>query len=862
MLHLLFESGDGNSELKGKRFPLGKNIYAHLKETLDNYKGDKSIEGYKRLVNIINMNDNEGGILYNEMKRIKNFFDNYNGSRDSVNYILNGGEPMENWVRNTLNTAIETVKGFKQAKAMGGLNNSFRKEHTKHRIVKPPKETKIKMSDINKNLLNVAGAGVKITKPNKIKSSVNEGRTFYITEEQQKQLLTEITIKDKYEKEKERTKWQNPRDFQRICQSDPTYNREKDIVGKYTNWLLLRLNDLSDLERVRVPLEWYADGMKRGILQRQGISPDINAYKSVDEFISVMQSVMKSDDEPMQSASEMNNREKFAGQFKVVGQSRYWEVISPLTFEAERWFGRKTEWCTVANEEYFKRYGGYEGELFIFYPKNGDLETRIQVHFGSNSFFDVNDDGYDNIAEALETYNTDEDVIIDGVNLANKLWNLGLRHIKLEDVPELLAQGVDPKEIFHVVGEFKEGFACVQLKGKENYINKKNQLLSSQWFDYVNPFEYNFGIVELDNLLNYIGSEGEILSSQWFDTVRHFTYEGFGAVELDDKWNFINTNGQILSSQWFDSVNDFENGFAIVVLNNKQNLINANGQIVSPQWFDEVNNFYDDIARVRVNGKWNFINPNGQIMSPQWLDWLGMFNYGIGVVELNGKGNFINTNGEILSPQWFDKLSGFESGMGAVMLNGKSNFITKDMKFLSPQWFDGLTRFYNGFGGVKLNNKWNLINTEGQIVSPQWFDEVETSNNKLPKVRINDKWNLINMEGQLLSQQWFDNVYSFENGFAVVNLNSKWNFINKEGQILYKPNEEDQWFDYARNFDNEGYAWVELNYTGYRLRSDGVLCDYRTLQPITELNESKSNKRTFYITEEQKTKLITTKKHI
>lgn len=196
MLHLLFESGDGNSELKGRRFPLGKNIYAHLKETLDNYKGDKSVEGYKRLVNIISMNDNEGGILYNEMKRIKNFFDNYNGSKDSVNFILNGGEPMENWVRNTLNTAIETVKGFKQAKATGGLKNSFRKEHTKDRVVKPPKETKIKMSDINKNLLNVAGSGFKITKPNKVKSSVNEGKTFYITEEQQRRLLTEVT--DRY----------------------------------------------------------------------------------------------------------------------------------------------------------------------------------------------------------------------------------------------------------------------------------------------------------------------------------------------------------------------------------------------------------------------------------------------------------------------------------------------------------------------------------------------------------------------------------------------------------------------------------------------------------------------------------------
>ena len=821
MLHLLIESGDGNSELKGRRFPLGKNIYVHLKETLDNYKGDKSVEGYKRLVNIITMNNNEGGILYNEMKRIKNFFDNYNGSKDSVNYILNGGEPMENWVRNTLNTAIETVKGFKQAKAMGGLNNSFRKEHTKDRIVKPPKETKIKMSDINKNLLNVAGSGFKITKPNKVKSSVNEKHTFYITEEQQRRLLNEITIKDKFEKEQGKTKWSNPRDFQRICQSDPTYNREKDIVGKYTNWLLLRLNDLSDLERVKVPLEWYADGMKRGILQRQGISPDINAYKSVDDFISAMQTVMKSGDEPMQSASEMNNREKFAGQFKVIGQSKYWEVISPLTFEAERWFGRKTEWCTVANEDYFDRYGGYEGKLFIFYPKNGELETRIQVHFRSNSYFDVDDDGYHNIAEALESHNPDEYMVNDGVKLANNLWDLGLRYIKFKDVPELLAQGVDPKEIFQVVGKFSEGFACVQLKGKENYINDKNQLLSDKWFDYVNQIKNDFGIVELDGLVNFINTKGEILSTQWFDGAQDFTYDGFGVVYLRGKGNFINTKGKILSPQWFDDVNDFENGFAIVMLETKHNLINTKGQILSPQWFDDVNNFYDEVARVKLNDKWNYINMEGQLVTQQWFDWAGMFNYGISVVELNGKGNFINTKGEILSPQWFDRLSGFETGVGAVMLNGKCNFITKDMKFLSPQWFDELTRFYNGLGGVKLNDKWNFINMEGQILSPQWFDY----------------------------------VFPFKDGFAEVELNDKYNFINTKGQILYKPNELSRWFDCVRNFNSGGFAVVEVGYNYFWLRSDGVLFDYSTKEPIPELNESKSNRHTFYITEEQSEKL-------
>ena len=371
-----------------------------------------------------------------------------------------------------------------------------------------------------------------------------------ISETLHRYVLNEITVRDKYEKEKKHTKWTNPRDFQRICQSDPTYNKEKDIVGKYTNWLLLRLNNLSDLERIRVPLEWYADGMKRGILQRQGISPDINAYKSVDDFINAMQSVMKSGDEPMQSASEMNNREKFAGQFKVIGQSRYWEVISPLTFEAERWFGRKTEWCTVANEDYFEQYGGYNGELFIFYPKNGDLDTRIQVHFDSKSYFDVYDNGYDNIKLALLSQNTDDDMVIDGINLANKLWNLNLRYIKFSEVPELLAQGVEPMEIFDYCRGFSCGFGIYGLNNKWNYINKEDQLLSTQWFDDVSWFKNGFGWVRFGMKCNYINTEGQILykpnePDKWFDNAYAFS-DGFGQIWLNNKANFINTEGQIL----------------------------------------------------------------------------------------------------------------------------------------------------------------------------------------------------------------------------------------------------------------------------------------------------------------------------
>ena len=66
MLHLLIE---GNSELKNRSFKIPKEVRELLQNTLDNYNGDKTIDGYKRLNNLLSMDT----ISYQEMKRIKNY---------------------------------------------------------------------------------------------------------------------------------------------------------------------------------------------------------------------------------------------------------------------------------------------------------------------------------------------------------------------------------------------------------------------------------------------------------------------------------------------------------------------------------------------------------------------------------------------------------------------------------------------------------------------------------------------------------------------------------------------------------------------------------------------------------------------
>ena len=152
MIHFINEGG--NSELKHRVFPLSKGIKKHLIDTLRNYRGDKTIEGYKRLNNLLSMTN---GISYNEMKRLKNFFDNYQGTDKSVEFLLNGGEPMKLWVNNTLYTATKAIHDFKQAKKDAGISNAFIKSHEKNRQSKKknkPTQVKFKTDNLSNSIAN------------------------------------------------------------------------------------------------------------------------------------------------------------------------------------------------------------------------------------------------------------------------------------------------------------------------------------------------------------------------------------------------------------------------------------------------------------------------------------------------------------------------------------------------------------------------------------------------------------------------------------------------------------------------------------------------------------------------------------
>lgn len=148
MIHFLLE--DGNRALKGRTFPLGKEIKRHLVKTLSDYEknnGDKTVDGYKRLKNILF--DMPNGIEYNEMKRLKNYFEHSQGAEKTIEYYLNGGKPMALWVNSTLGLATDSVANQKEVLKDKATPKDVKKPKN---TIKPVKPT-IDMSNLMSNLV-------------------------------------------------------------------------------------------------------------------------------------------------------------------------------------------------------------------------------------------------------------------------------------------------------------------------------------------------------------------------------------------------------------------------------------------------------------------------------------------------------------------------------------------------------------------------------------------------------------------------------------------------------------------------------------------------------------------------------------
>lgn len=188
MIHYITEGGDGNKELKTHRWFLPDGVRHHLEKIKDSNKKEElsknhtTKEAWDHLVFILG---EEKGITYQEMKRMKNWFDkNYNATK-TKQYELYGGEVMKTWVENQLNSATLWVKKHKEAQRAMGKDNAFIKPHEADR------QNTVSKVDTSVPTYNPAT----LNKQNRLKElgDLKEQKTIIITESQRKQLLEVIS---------------------------------------------------------------------------------------------------------------------------------------------------------------------------------------------------------------------------------------------------------------------------------------------------------------------------------------------------------------------------------------------------------------------------------------------------------------------------------------------------------------------------------------------------------------------------------------------------------------------------------------------------------------------------------------------
>ena len=98
---------------------------------------DKTTEGYKRNQEL----QGKKTITYKQLKRIRNFFDNYKGKQTDPEYVLNGGIEMKTWVDNELRRLRQGIAMTAKNKSETGMQNQHIKTHSKDGIdVRPSKE--------------------------------------------------------------------------------------------------------------------------------------------------------------------------------------------------------------------------------------------------------------------------------------------------------------------------------------------------------------------------------------------------------------------------------------------------------------------------------------------------------------------------------------------------------------------------------------------------------------------------------------------------------------------------------------------------------------------------------------------------
>ena len=117
-----------NSNLYNRIAIIPDSLVKHLNDCFSSVEGNQNVEGYNR-----NQQLRKGKqATYQQIKRIKSWFESYSGNKEDAPFILNGGDRMKGWCDEVLRVWRDNDDSGKKIKSDAGMQNQYLDSHEKN----------------------------------------------------------------------------------------------------------------------------------------------------------------------------------------------------------------------------------------------------------------------------------------------------------------------------------------------------------------------------------------------------------------------------------------------------------------------------------------------------------------------------------------------------------------------------------------------------------------------------------------------------------------------------------------------------------------------------------------------------------
>lgn len=351
-------------------------------------------------------------------------------------------------------------------------------------------------------------------------------------------------------------------EFQKLVQSDPTFNQQKpNKMGKYGKWILnlytkgnLKIEDLYKVTDYLTTFIKFYNRIE---------DKDINHYKSLtDLYIAVK------DFNENSSTSHSDEIRKIKEGAEKVYEDDTWLVVVPHTKEASIYYGKHTQWCTAAENSY-NMFDDYNDKGPLFININKQTNKKYQFHFQTDSFMDENDEQIEHplsitigmthgLLNFYKKYAMENDFMSSYYGMIYEMiYNHKCDYENFNESNGLLIVYDNKHQVFNLVNKYDEFFLkkwsesikniselyfSVEMNGLYNFIDKRNTKFAlNQFIDLEENKPYDFE--ELYNSKNHF----DITIDYGWHKHSHAIVDSNGNIDKNtiDSSEFLNSNGQV-----------------------------------------------------------------------------------------------------------------------------------------------------------------------------------------------------------------------------------------------------------------------------------------------------------------------------